>query len=353
MANCSTSVDLTQKIDFLSSPDSYGPGTQRVETRETHMSWVFLTEDRVFKLKKPVRHTFLDFSSIAKRRFFCEEELRLNRRLAPETYRRVLPLRRDACGRLQLDGESRIVDWLVEMKRLRQADMLDQRIRHGHVGPDEIARVAAILAGFYKSRRPEFADGTAYLDHLFEEQRINRSFLLRPQFAFADLASSPLDKVDQLLVCLKPQIEARIAAGAIVEGHGDLRPEHVCLCEPPQIIDCLEFNRSMRIIDPYDEINYLGLECEMIGAAWIRPLLNSTLREQFHLSPSPELLALYGGFRALLRARLSIVHLLDKPIRHPEKWRPLALRYIRQAARECLNLPSSEARRLTHAGGAV
>lgn len=353
MAKRSASANLAQKVCFLSSPATYGPRTRHVEARETHMSWVFLTEDRVFKLKKPVKHAFLDFSSVRRRRFFCEEELRLNRRLAPETYRRVLALRQDRAGRLSLDGGGRIVDWLVEMRRLPQADMLDERIRHGRVAPEEIARTATVLARFYETRRPEFADGAAYLNHLFEEQRINRSVLLLPDFAFADLASAPLDKVDELLARLKPAIEARIAAGLIVEGHGDLRPEHVCLCEPPQVIDCLEFNRSMRIIDPYDEMNYLGLECEMLGAAWIRPVLHSALRDRFPPPPSPELLAFYGGFRALLRARLSIVHLLDKPVRHPEKWRPLAVSYIRQAARECLSLPFPAVRRLTHASGAV
>jgi aminoglycoside phosphotransferase family enzyme len=134
----------------------------------------------------------------------------------------------------------------------------------------------------------------------------------------------------------------RIAAGAIVEGHGDLRPEHVCVRWPIQIIDCLEFNRWMRIIDPYDEVNYLGLECEMLGAPWIRPLLHQALRRRLPLEPTPGLLALHGGFRALLRARLSIVHLREKPVRHPEKWRPLAIRYIRQAERECLSSRSRE-----------
>ena len=89
----------------------------------------------------------------------------------------------------------------------------------------------------------------------------------------------------------------------------------------------------MRIIDPYDEINYLGLECEMLGAPWIRPLLKA-LESRLPDRPDAELLALYGGFRALLRARLGMAHFLERPIRHPEKWRPLAIRYIAQAKRE-------------------
>lgn len=339
-------ADLAAKVRFLSDPAAYGSGATHVDVRETHMSWVFLTDDLVYKLKKPVRHAFLDFSTIRKRHFYCGEELRLNARLAAETYRRVLPLRRDASGRLTLGGGGRAVDWLVEMKRLPQSDMLDERIGGGgRLTVAEIDVVAKTLADFYSQSRAEIDGGGAYLRHLTGEQSINRAILLRPEFALADIVSGSLDMVDGLLQRLRPRIEARILRGRIVEGHGDLRPEHVCLCQPLQIIDCLEFNRSMRIVDPYDEINYLGMECEMLGAPWIRPLLVKALQNRLPDSPDAELLALYGGFRALLRARLGVAHLLETPIRHPEKWRPQAIRYIRQAERETFSHQSRSGRK--------
>ena len=344
-------ADLAAKVSFLGDPAAYGRSTRHVEAHETHMSWLFLTDSRVYKLKKPVRHAFLDFSTIAKRRFYCEEELRLNRRLAAGTYRRLVPLRRDAPGRLVLGGNGRVVDWLVEMERLPQVDMLDERIRSGCVTPREIENVTTMLADFYAACEPEIADGQAYLRHLVGEQRINRSILMRPEFGLRNIVAGALDTVDGLLAGLKPKIEARISHGAIVEGHGDLRPEHVCLCEPPQIIDCLEFNRLMRIIDPYDEINYLGMECEMLGAPWIRAQLDRHLESRLSDRPGAELLALYGGFRALLRARLCMAHLLDRPMRHEEKWRPLAIRYILQTKRECLNTGSPAGRISTRAYG--
>jgi len=331
-------ANIAAKVRFLSDPATYG--TTQVDARETHMSWVFLTEELVYKLKKPVRHAFLDFSTIRKRHFYCGEELRLNARLAAETYRRVLPLRREASGRFTLGASGRVVDWLVEMKRLPQSDMLDERIRRGRLTAAEVNEVGKALLTFYTQCQPEIHGGGAYLRHLTGEQRINHAILLRPEFALADIASGVLDTVNDLLQQLRSRIEARILCGAIVEGHGDLRPEHVCLCRPPQIIDCLEFNRSMRIIDPYDEINYLGLECEMLGASWIRPLLLQALESRLPDRADAELLAFYGGFRALLRARLCVVHLLETSIRHREKWRPLAIRYIRQAEREVLSLRS-------------
>ncbi|WP_245525676.1 hypothetical protein [Mesorhizobium sp. M00.F.Ca.ET.216.01.1.1] len=347
MARQQQIADLAAKVRFLSDPATYGRGTTHVQARETHMSWVFLTDELVYKLKKPVRHAFLDFSSIGKRHFYCDEELRLNARLAAETYRRVIPLCHDASGHFALDGSGRVVDWLVEMKRLPQSDMMDERIGSGRLTTAEINNVGKTLVTFYAQRQTETAGGGAYLRHLTGEQRINRAILLRPEFAMCDIASGPLDIVDGLLQRLRPRIEARIRLGAIVEGHGDLRPEHICLCQPLQIIDCLEFNRSMRIVDPYDEINYLGLECEMLGAPWIRPLLIQALESRLPNRPDGNLLAFYGGYRALLRARLCVAHLLEAPVRHPEKWRPLAIRYIKQAERETFSLRSRSVRRLT------
>lgn len=328
---------LDAKLRFLGDPATHGGAP--VELRETHMSWVFLTPDRVYKLKKPVRLNYLDFSTLQRRRLVCEEELRLNSRLAADTYLRVLGLRCDREGRLNLDGRGRAVDWLVEMRRLPQNDMLDERLRSGTVREAEMEAVAERLAQFYLACPAEIAEGGAYLAHLQEEQRINRLILERDEFGATDVAALPLRLVDTWLERLTPEIRSRIAGGSVVEGHGDLRPEHICLAETPQIIDCLEFNRAMRLIDPYDEVNYLGMECEMLGNTWIRPRLASTLDRVFDRRPSEQLVALYGGFRALLRARLCLAHLLEPPVVRKEGlWRPLALRYLEQAGRECAPL---------------
>lgn len=331
-------TDLAQKVRFLSDPASYPCATTSIEARETHMSWVFLADDRVYKLKKPVCYPFLDFSTVARRRFFCEEELRLNRRLAVETYHAVIPLYHDRRGRLSFSGPGRIVDWLVEMKRLSQPDMLDARLSQGRVTEAEAQRVGNLIVDFYAACKPEITDGGFYLRHLAEEQAVNRTVLERPELGVVDTARPVLDAVDRALETLTPKIERRIADGCIIEGHGDLRPEHVHLGDPVQVIDCLEFSRPMRIVDPYDEVNYLGLECAMLGAPWIRTVLLGMLDARLGARPDGDVLALYGGFRALLRARLCMAHLLDPVVRHAERWKPLALSYI-ALAKEELNFP--------------
>ncbi len=125
---------LAAKVDFLSRPDVYDPRPAGVVRRETHMSWVFLAGDQVYKLKKPVRFPYLDFSTLAKREAACRAELQLNRRLAPDVYLGVVPLTKRG-DQLSIGGDGAPVDWLVQMKRLDERFMLDHMIETGRLGP--------------------------------------------------------------------------------------------------------------------------------------------------------------------------------------------------------------------------
>lgn len=332
-------TDLAEKVRYLSRPETYGPDVAQVERRETHMSWVFLTDTHVYKLKKPVTRPHLDFSTLEKRRRNCEAEVRLNRRLAEDVYLGVLALRRDSAGHLTLEGQGEIVDWLVHMKRLPEADMLDERISGGRCSRADIENLANLLAGFYEAAAPEIEDGDAFLTHLRDEQPLNRAVLCAPELCVADMATPMLDALDAAIPELHSTLQSRIADGRMVEGHGDLRPEHVCLNDQPRIIDCLEFDRRMRILDPFDEVNYLGLECEILGAGWARPILLETLERRIGDRPTAAVMALYGTFRLLMRARLCAAHLLETNVRAPEKWMPLTRKYLALAEREAVNLP--------------
>lgn len=330
-------VTLEDKIAFLSEPATYAGGASAVQVpvqvRETHMSLVFLAGERVLKIKKPVSYPFLDFSTLAARRRDCEEEIALNRRLAGDVYRRMVALRERKDGRLALSPPGRIVDWLVEMRRLPDADLLDHRLQAGRVAPEEIVAVAEKLARFYAGQPAERVDGHLYLEHLEVEMTVNRNILCHHAFGLSGVGEV-LEEVGARYAAAKPEIAERIAGGQIVEGHGDLRPQHVFLAPEPLVIDCLEFSRAMRILDPYDELNYLGLECAMLGATWIRPLLMGSLEEHFGTPPSRELMGFYGAFRGVLRARLCLAHLLDAEPQDRGKWPRLARGYMAAAQKE-------------------
>lgn len=320
---------LAEKIRFLSRPDSYAHAPAAVEMVETHMSLVFLAGDRVFKLKKPARHAFLDLRSLDRRAANVREEIRLNRRLAPDVYLGARALRQEPGGALTLGTAGRIVDWLVEMRRLPEEKTMKALIGQEQLGPADVEEVADTLVTFYAELPGCALPAEAVITHYQEEHAKTAAVLSDPYFAM-DAASveAALAGVEAAFAAARQGLGERVAAGRFVEGHGDLRPDHVFLTDPPTIIDCLEFSRMLRSIDPFEEVVFLGLECAQLGADWVFPLLRDRLAAGLGDRPSPELLAFYWRYRALLRARFALLHLTEPEIRTPAKWRPLARHYI-------------------------
>ncbi len=328
--------DLDAKVAFLRRPAAYPHAPAAVEAIETHMAFVFLAGEFAYKLKKPVRHAYLDFSTVARREQVCRDEVRLNRRLAPAVYLGVAALVRQPDVPLALTGDpppagAEVVDWLVRMRRLPAANMLDRAIAAASVTPRDIDRVGDVLAGFYAGAPPADTPADAFAAR-FDRDHVANSAVLRAGGLAPDRAQAAavLDAFARALAAARPLLAHRVAQRRVVEGHGDLRPEHVCLGDPPVVIDCLEFDRTLRLVDPYEELAFLGLECALLGAAWIGPRLLDRCRPALGQIAAP-LPDLYLAHRALLRARLALAHLLEPSPREAGKWAPLAQRYIEAA----------------------
>jgi len=329
---------LAEKVRFLSSPRSYADGGDHVEVVETHMAFVFLTARFAYKMKKPVRFPFLDFSTLEARRLNCLEELRLDRRLAPEVYLDAVPLTLDGRGRLAIAGGGEPVEWLVWMKRLPREGMLDRMIERGDVDEEPLGPAAELLAAFYRDAPPLAAPVVPY-QNLFrrEIEEIGRD-LASPKFGLpeplvrelAEGQTAFLDRRGSLL-------DDRAEGGRIVEGHGDLRAEHVHLGPPPSVIDCLEFDRSLRTLDPVDDLGFLWLDCERLGWAAAGEYVMDVYRRVTGDRPPGELLGFYRSYRALLRARIAVRHLLDEDPGDPARWRGAALTWLTLSRR---HLPS-------------
>lgn len=320
---------LPETVAALRAPSSFPDMPFGVEARETRMSWVFLTDQFAYKLKKPVTTSHFDFSTPSLRRAWCEEEVRLNARLAPGIYLGVVPLARQPDGRLRVGGEGEVVDWLVRMRRLPADRMLDAAIRDATLRRTEVEAVADRLAEFYAAAAPVPLAETEYLARFAEEQTISRKLLHDPRFGLATAAvEAVLAPVDAVLRDEWGVLTARLMTGRIVEGHGDLRPEHVYLGQPPAVIDCLEFSRRLRLLDPFEELAFLGMECAALGAAWIGPLLVARCAARLGDSVPDRLIAFYTAFRAGMRARQAVAHLLDPTPREAAKWLPQARRYL-------------------------
>ncbi|MGD9545527.1 MAG: hypothetical protein AB7F41_11285 [Methylocystis sp.] len=324
-----TSPSTAEKVGFLSVPEAYPHAPASVAVLETHMSYVFLAGDKVYKLKKPVRYPFLDFSTIEAREHNCREEVRLNRRLAPDVYLGVVPLTYSASCGLSLCGHGGAVDWLVAMRRLPQEAMLDRLITGDRLTAAHLDALSQTLADFYRRAERSAISAEDYAQRFFREQDKNRDILTRRDFAL-DHGRTPflLDSLDARLAACRPQLQERALQGRIVDGHGDLRPEHICFCNPIAIFDCLEFNAELRQVDPFDELAYLSVECALIGAKAVGAKLIDKVAQRLGCEPPQSLVALYAAWRATLRARQSVAHLLDDAPREPAKWEPLATRYL-------------------------
>lgn len=332
---------LAQKVEFLSRPDAYAHSVSEMSRRETHMSWIFLAGDRVYKLKKPVRFPYLDFSTLERREAACRAEFLLNRRLAADVYLDVAPLVATERG-LAIGGEGTVVDWLVVMRRLDEGQTLEHAIQRRQIETWQIDRLAATLIEFYRHAHPVFLPENVQLSEWWLSLAYNRRILLDSRLGLPCGLVRRVDRVQARFLRARHQLLARRIRGRkIVDGHGDLRPEHIWLGDPVRIIDCLEFNPRLRAVDPFDEVAFLSLECERLGSAATGRSLKRRVSHGLRDGLSEELFLFYRCHRATLRARLAIAHLLEPNPRTPEKWPRLARIYLRLAATDARRLEAS------------
>jgi aminoglycoside phosphotransferase family enzyme/predicted kinase len=301
----------TAVVDGLAAamlnPDFYPRRPADVAHVETHISHVFLAGNLVYKIKKPVRFSFLDYSTLAKRRHFLEEELRLNRRLAPSVYLEILPISHGDSG-WRLDGGGDPVEYALVMRRLPEERMLDKLLERGEVTAPMMRALAEILIPFHAEARTgeeirrrgdpgvirkvweeNLADIRPFVGKLLD----NRSFEAVGNFGRRFIAER-----SELML-------RRAGEGRVRELHGDLHCEHVCFApERIQIYDCVEFSADLRCCDVASEIAFLLMDLEFRGA---KDLGREFLRRYLELSRDrelPQLLSFYKCHRALVRGKV-------------------------------------------------
>lgn len=329
---------LANKVAFLSGVGAYPGQTGRVTRRETHMSWLFFLDGAVYKLKKPVRFPYLDFSTLRRRETACRAEFTLNQRLAPDIYEAVVPLVATAAG-LAIGGEGEPVDWLVRMRRFDQARTLEARLTTGVVTDREIDALGDLLARFYRQTRRVHLEPAAYLFSLRQALAYHRRVLLEPRLGLAGgLVRNVLAVQTRFLHVRRGVLEGRARQARILDAHGDLRPEHIWMGPPIKMIDRLEFSASLRGVDPLDELAFLDVETERLGAPRVGARVSRRVIAALHERTPPELYLFYRCSRATLRARLAIAHMLEPAPRTPAKWPAQARAYLAIAARDAKRL---------------
>jgi aminoglycoside phosphotransferase family enzyme len=332
-------LTIGHKVEFLSNPKAYPYVVKDISRRETHMSWLFFAGAQVYKLKKPVRFSYLDFSTLERRAAACRAELVLNRRLAPDVYKAVVPLVWSRRG-LTIGGPGKIVDWLVVMRRLDETETLEHALLTEH-GPTlhQLDCLIAKLAAFYRHAPVIFLAAAAVLAEWDRSLICNRTVLLDPRLGMAQGLVRRIDRIQRrFLTECSGMIVDRVRRRHLVDGHGDLRPEHIWLGGGVRVIDCLEFSTKLRSVDPLDELAFLCLECERLGSNWAGTYIRKHAQRALWDTAPEELFVFYRCHRATLRARLAIAHLLGPAPDTRRKWPNLARSYLGLAVADAIRL---------------
>lgn len=299
----------------LSRPEFYPHLPDRVEVRETHISWVFLAGDRAYKLKKRVVLPFLDYGTKARRHQMCREEVRLNRRLAPDLYLGVRAVVADA-GDVALGAEDdpRAIDYVVEMRRYDDASTLASKLQRGELRDREVSALGQTLAEFHaRARRirpavvPALAVERLMTENLHEllglvDQRTEVNWILElERFTHA------------FVVAHQRMLDVRAGRGFVREGHGDLRAEHVLLGEAAAVVDCIEFDRGLRELDVGDDLAFLVMDLVAHGGERFAELLVRAYRDAGGDPGEDRLIAFYACYRALVRAKVALLRAAQHP----------------------------------------
>jgi aminoglycoside phosphotransferase family enzyme/predicted kinase len=302
-------------VRMLADPASYPRRPDAVEHVQTHISHVFLAGAYVYKLKKAVTFPFLDFAPLAAREHFCREEVRLNRRLAPDVYLGVVPITRESTGGLALGGDGAVVDWVVHMRRLPVDRSLAALVERGEASAETLAAVARRIACFHggaevvEGADPEWLR-TAWDENL-DETIAAAGRMLAPEDA-AVLRDFGWTFVGRHATVL----QARAPRGRLREGHGDLRTDHVYVLERPSgpdadaippgihIVDCIEFSEAFRRIDVAADVSFLAMELEGLGRTDLARAFVHAYADATEDSLVPTLATYYAAHRALVRAKV-------------------------------------------------
>ena len=339
---------LAAKVAFLSRLSSYDKSaivnTDNIEIIETHMSYVFFTHAYAYKLKKPVLLPQVDFVSLASRYANTVRELQINQSLAAGIYLQALPLcltqNEQYC---LLDSPEHVstyarqggtvIDWLLKMRRLPRQALLDQAWSAAGFQVLDVVPAADHLAAFYRSAAPVTKTPDAYVRMLRDQIINNIQNLSKPVYQL-DLAQ--LDDIRQAqlscLAALRPELSCRISAGRLVDGHGDLKPEHICLTSPPVIIDRLELDPIARLADPVAELSLLHIECQRLGHVGVAEVFLRRYQQLTGDRPGQLLLAFYRSLAAARRGKIAAWHVDDCRIADKHYWRAAAGEYLQAAA---------------------
>jgi len=319
---------LPSAVEALLKPEVYPHKPKEVELVQTQMSFILLTGEYVYKVKKPVNLGYLDYTTLEKRHFFCRQELELNKRLCPDVYLAVVPITMELRGAkrgtnlIELDGQGEAIEYAVKMKQLPQDRMMDVLLPRGQVTLEMVTRVAEKLAGFHsKAETNQKIDAFGKLDVI--RRNCDENFAQTEKYIGASITVKEYQGIrnytDDFVDSKGSLFDKRVREGRIRDCHGDLHAAHVCFSDGICIYDCIEFNDRFRYCDVASEIAFLAMDLDRYRQTGLsRHLVNTYVG----LSNDEELLKLlsfYKCYRAYVRGKVESFKLDDALMSQTEK----------------------------------
>lgn len=312
---------MPKLIDDLLNPQAYPEETKEVALAQTHISNVFICDKFVYKIKKSVNFGFLDFSTLEKRKYYCEQEVMLNNRFSQGVYLGVYPVTIDDENYV-IDGKGEIVEYAVKMKRLPVENLLKSRFEKGDVPEKDIERVAEAVASFHRSsRQAKEINGFGKIaiikfntdENFSQTEEFIGKVITKKQFTSLKKWTGDFYKKHKNL------FEKRISDGKIRDCHGDLHMEHICLTDPIIIFDCIEFNERFRFSDTASDIAFLLMDLEYNDGWDLAEHLKKTYLEKTEEKDIDHLINFYKVYRAYVRGKVTSFMLNDENVDSEKK----------------------------------
>lgn len=304
-------IDQEQLLPFLLDPNSYPHHPRQVKMVQTHGSFVFLAPPLVFKVKKSVNFGFLNYSTLEKRRHFCEREVALNRRLCPKAYLGVVPISMRQ-GRFTFGVGDTVVEYAVKMRQLSQRSFLHERLQRGEVKPTDLDRIVGVLKPFYLSQQP-----TAEIEEWGRVDRLristDENFQQTESFIGQTLSRPAFETLRSYTDAFYTQhaklFDSRVQQKWIRDCHGDLHLDHIHITPKTlQIYDCIEFNDRFRYVDVANDIAFLAMDFDFQGHPELARYFVTTMAAALHDDGMPRLMDFYKCYRAYVRGKVESLH---------------------------------------------
>lgn len=297
------------QIDSLLKEGEFPEVTGPRELIETHISWVILCDQFVYKIKKPIKYSFLDFSTIAKRKQLCEKELQLNQRFAKDIYLEVLPIHLEK-GCYSIGGHlGRPIDYVLKMRKLDPQKRMDVLLKEEKVTSEHIKQLAQWIANFHKRATIVYNKDVLEVKEMFNDLAGEKAFL--SEYLHSDssrIIDFAINASERFLDKHQTLLNNRLRSGLFRDCHGDLHSRNIFLTPDPQPFDCLEFNDDYRQIDVLNEVAFLCMDLDAFG----RKELSNLCIQQYNLyfpairtQEERKLFMYYKGYRANVRAKVN------------------------------------------------